>query len=402
MRTGATLAMQKKSIVLGLVVYLFSGLISTPWAKTLLTHLDLQFQPTVITVTLTCTGPIQHKHFTLSKPNRIVIDLAHTQLATTLPPIVQHPTLTKIRYGYRKPDTLRLVLDLTQAQQTTTQLHRSNTYQQLVLNLRPQQNTLNRPISLESAAISSRPKPIHATPIKAAYRKSSNIKIVIDPGHGGHDPGTINRVGVQEKTVALAIAQKLKQQLRSTTNFDVILTRYQDTFIPLRTRLSIARRHQADLFLSIHADAFIHPYSQGASVFTLSLRGASSEAARWLAARENNSELGGARLPTQDILLRSILINLSQKTTIAESQRAADYILQALGRISLLHRGIVEQAPFLVLKAPDVPSVLIETGFLSNPTEARRLRNPIYQQRIAEAISGGIQAYFRNKASKSL
>jgi N-acetylmuramoyl-L-alanine amidase len=244
--------------------------------------------------------------------------------------------------------------------------------------------------------LSQEKKAQHKTTI-VIPKKTKTITIVIDPGHGGHDSGAINRqLNIYEKKVTLSIAKKLKQELQKYPVFHVILTRSQDVFIPLPQRLKIARTHQADLFLSIHADGFIHARARGASVFALSLKGATSETAKWLSEKENYAELGGASLHEQDTLLRSVLINLSQSITITQSVQIGNFILNRLKPMTYLHQHSVEKGAFIVLKSPDIPSLLIETGFLSHPKEAQQLINPHYQQQLAKAIAQGIFTYFKH------
>jgi len=228
----------------------------------------------------------------------------------------------------------------------------------------------------------------------ANIKGERTIIIVIDPGHGGKDPGTAGTMGVREKDVVLAISKQVQEILNKESGFRGVLTRDSDYFIPLRQRLSIARKDKGDMFVAIHADAYINSYAGGSSVFTLSAHGASSEAARWLAEKENYSELGGVTLNDKSHLLRSVLIDLSQTATIASSLQVGKSILRQLGKVGKLHRGFVEQAPFMVLKNPDIPSLLVETGFLSNPLEEQRLRDPYYQRQLASAIVDGIKDYF--------
>lgn len=222
------------------------------------------------------------------------------------------------------------------------------------------------------------------------------IIVVIDPGHGGKDPGTVGPHGTYEKDIALAISRTLQKTINEQTGFHAVLTRNRDTFIPLRQRLKIARQDKADMFVAIHADAYQDPYATGASVYALSPHGASSEAARWLAAKENYSELGSIDLKDKSDVLRSVLIDLSQTATIVASVQIGNNILQQIARFERLHHNYVEQAPFMVLKSPDIPSLLVETGFLSNPDEETRLRDADYQQRLANAICAGIKNYFWN------
>lgn len=224
--------------------------------------------------------------------------------------------------------------------------------------------------------------------------KRRNIIVVIDPGHGGKDPGARGMDGTLEKDVVLDISKQLQIELNQIPGVRAVLTRKGDYYISLRDRLRIARQDKADLFVAIHADAFNNPNSMGSSVFALSPRGASSEAARWLAEKENYSELGGINLDDKSDLLRSVLIDLSQTATISSSLQLGSSVLTELSRITRLHYGKVEQARFVVLKSPDTPSLLIETGFISNPIEEKRLSSPQYQQRLAQAIEEGISNYY--------
>lgn len=220
------------------------------------------------------------------------------------------------------------------------------------------------------------------------------VVIIIDPGHGGKDPGAIGAAGQKEKNVVLAISKILKQLLNQA-GYRAELTRSQDVYIPLRQRLAIARRHKADLFVAVHADAaYKNADANGASVFALSERGATSEMARWLAQKENESELVEGVFVEKDRLLRSVLLDLSQTHTISVSLEMGHAILRELSGITKLHYPRVEQAAFVVLKSPDIPSLLIETGYLSNPKQARKLLDPIYQRQIAASIVAGIKSYF--------
>jgi N-acetylmuramoyl-L-alanine amidase len=221
------------------------------------------------------------------------------------------------------------------------------------------------------------------------------ITIVLDPGHGGEDPGAIGRGGSYEKHVTLSVARRLKEKIDATPNMRSVLTRDGDFFIPLNQRVQKARRVQADLFVSVHADAFIKPTARGSSVFVLSENGASSSAARWLANKENSADLvGGVNLGVKDPYLARTLLDLSQTATINDSLKLGKDVLGELGRINTLHKPHVEQAGFAVLKAPDIPSILIETAFISNPEEEKRLNDEAYQEQMAEAILRGIRRYF--------
>ncbi|MEP6678873.1 MAG: N-acetylmuramoyl-L-alanine amidase [Betaproteobacteria bacterium] len=221
------------------------------------------------------------------------------------------------------------------------------------------------------------------------------ITIAIDPGHGGEDPGAIGRRGTYEKHVTLAIARKLKAIFDAEPGMRAMLTRDDDYFVPLRARVQKARRVQADLFISIHADAFREPNARGSSVFALSEHGATSAAARWLAQKENESDLiGGVNLDPRDPVLARTLLDLSQTAQINDSLKVGRQVLEGIATQNTLHKASVEQAGFAVLKAPDIPSILIETAFISNPDEERMLRSDRYQQRFAEAIAAGVRRYF--------
>lgn len=221
------------------------------------------------------------------------------------------------------------------------------------------------------------------------------ITIALDPGHGGEDPGASGRNGSREKDVVLAIAKRLKKKIEDIPNMRVMLTRDGDFFVPLQTRVAKARSVQADLFVSIHADAFVEPRARGSSVFVLSEKGASSTAARWLAQKENDADLiGGVNINTQDKHLASVLLDLSTTAQINDSIKLGKVVLKEIGGINRLHKNSVEQAGFAVLKAPDIPSILIETAFISNPEEEAKLTNESYQDELAEAIVRGIKKYF--------
>ena len=246
--------------------------------------------------------------------------------------------------------------------------------------------TQHHPMSHHTA---TRPKPL-------GHQRNPLIVVVIDPGHGGKDPGATGIHQIHEKNIVLAIGLHMAALLNKTPGFKALLTRHNDTFIPLRQRLHIARADQGDMFVAIHADAFSRPSAHGASVFALSTRGATSEAARWLADQENSSELrGGTHLNLQAPDLQSMLLHLSQNATIQKSLHMGHTIISQLSTLTRLHHNHVEQAAFVVLKSPDIPSLLIETGFVSNPHDAIRLSNPNYQQQLAAAIVRGIIHYFR-------
>jgi N-acetylmuramoyl-L-alanine amidase len=221
------------------------------------------------------------------------------------------------------------------------------------------------------------------------------ITVAIDAGHGGEDPGARGRMGTHEKDVTLAIAKRLKALIDAERNMRGVLIRTGDYFVPLGERVGKARRLRADLLVSIHADAFIKPHARGSSVFALSQRGATSAAARWLAKKENEADLiGGVNIDVADPYVKEVLLDLSQTATISDSLKLGREVLEELGDINTLHKPRVEQAGFAVLKAPDIPSILVETAFISNPEEEKKLRKPGYQEQMARAILTGIQRYF--------
>lgn len=239
--------------------------------------------------------------------------------------------------------------------------------------------------------------------IKEEAAKTHLFTIVIDAGHGGKDPGAIGKNGLREKDVVLNISKKIAERLEKNQGIRVVMTRSGDYYVPLRARLNAARRDDADLFIAVHADAYFNNKAKGASVYALSQHGATSEASRWLMQQENHSELDGINfdnLSDRSRMVRSVLIDLSQTATIRDSLRLGNKVLDALDRIASLHHNQVEQAPFVVLKSPDIPSILIETGFITNPDEELRLFNPRYQDKIADAVAQGVQAYIRKYAGR--
>jgi N-acetylmuramoyl-L-alanine amidase len=224
---------------------------------------------------------------------------------------------------------------------------------------------------------------------------SRRITIAIDPGHGGEDPGAIGRRGTYEKNVTLAIARKLKATLDAEPNMRAMLTRDDDYFVPLSARVQKARRVQADLFISIHADAYRESHARGSSVFALSENGATSAAARWLAQKENAADLiGGVNIDVKDPMLARTLLDLSQTAQISDSLKVGRQVLEGIGTHNTLHKSTVEQAGFAVLKAPDIPSILVETAFISNPDEEMKLRSERHQQKFADSIAAGVKRYF--------
>jgi N-acetylmuramoyl-L-alanine amidase len=351
-------------------------------------------------------------------PERLVIDLKNTELATSLnQAVLKGLPIDTIRSAVKPQHALELVLSLKKPMHHDVfTLPASQPYgERLVIDFADLPNKIvgAKPLSpapkksvvtqtdesdddlapvvnkVTKRAAKTKPK---AVPFPSVGQR--DIVVVIDPGHGGKDSGANGLNGTHEKDVVLAISRALQNLLQKEPGMRAVLTRRGDYYIGLRERLNIARKDKADMFIAIHADAFKNPYSSGSSVFALSARGASSEAARWLAEKENYSELGGVNLDDKTDVLRSVLLDLSQTGTISLSLQLGGNLLQELGKISHLHHATVEQARFVVLKSPDIPSVLVETGFISNEDEEDRLGDPIYQQQVAQALLKGIRRYF--------
>ncbi|WP_367607364.1 N-acetylmuramoyl-L-alanine amidase [Legionella sp. W05-934-2] len=368
---------------------LLSSLMSVSFANQLY-NITVHHVGTVIDIEV--DNNTSYSYFTLMKPYRLVVDFDHIDKRINLASVKPTGMVEKIRDGRPERDKYRLVFDLQE----------SPTLRLVVADLPNKHRSLRFTIgepggkSFDSKPNSKSIKPDIQPPKPLASRR--NIVVVIDAGHGGKDPGASGPKHSHEKNVVLAIAQNLKRQIDKEPGMKAILTRDRDYYIPLRNRLNIARKYDADLFVSVHADAFKNPHSKGASVFALSQRGATSEAARWLAEKENYSELGGVDLgdlDDEDGMIRSVLIDLSQTATIGASLNVGEQVLSYMGKITSLHNDKVEQARFVVLKSPDIPSILVETGFISNPIEEKNLTSSSYQQRMAQAITSGIKRHFQ-------
>lgn len=406
-------------------------------------------------VTLESDAPVKFTQFTVKDPERLVVDIEGVEFNKVLESLagkvgVQDPYIRQLRAGRYKPGIVRLVMDLkTEVAPQVFTLQPVGAYgHRLVLDVYPQvpvdplmalvdkktepatgEGTLKSDKDpMEIARVSSHPGEMagpkhseksHDRPADLLADKSFGggqkqeesgaltskrrgkpvvdrlVTIMLDPGHGGEDPGAIGASGSQEKNVTLEIARRLKAKIDAEPNMRAAMTRDSDFFVALNQRVQKARRVQADLFVSIHADAWVNPEARGSSVFVLSEKRASSEAARWLAKRENDADLvGGVNVGVKDPFLARTLLDLSQTATTADSLKLASAVLQNLGHINRLHKSGVEQASFAVLKAPDIPSILIETAFISNPEEERRLNDDAYQDKMAEAILRGIRGYF--------
>jgi N-acetylmuramoyl-L-alanine amidase len=397
-------------------------------------------------VTIESDEVLAQKHFMAENPNRLVIDIEGLELSPALRDIVgkvrpDDPFIAGVRAGQNQPRVVRLVIDLKQptAPQLFTLAPVAAYQHRLVFDLYPVQERdpllalirdkeaaeaqaaqsvqdalgefigkMNAPLPPQAKAsaapwptvppIAAAPPP-QQTPAPlppAAQGKIDRLVVVaIDPGHGGEDPGASGPSGLHEKDVVLSIALQLRDRINTLPNMRAMLTRDSDFFVPLHERVRKAQRVQADLFVSIHADAFITPQARGASVFALSQGGATSAAARWMANRENAADaIGGVNIKSKDAAVMRTLLDMSTTAQIRDSLKLGGEVLGQIGRVGKLHRGSVEQAGFAVLKAPDIPSILVESAFISNPDEETRLRDPDYQAQLVRALASGIQRYF--------
>ncbi|HHU94546.1 MAG TPA: AMIN domain-containing protein [Alcaligenaceae bacterium] len=388
-------------------------------------------------VTLELDRELTSEHFTLDNPHRMVIDLQGITINSTLQELISKvrsndPYISNVRVGQFKPDVVRLVLDLKQpiAPQVFTLKPVGEYKYRLVIDLYPRvardpllalqnaqdsdplasvleqlgQNSPSVPVPTVAGqtAPAPRPAPKQTSPVPQVAPTPANrpILIALDPGHGGEDPGAIGPAGTREKDVVLQIAQRLKRLIDAQPNMRAYMTRDKDFFVPLGVRVQKARRVKADLFISIHADAWIKPSARGSSVYALSQTGATSTAASWLAKKENEADLvGGINIGTHNKQVAQVLLDLSTAAQINDSVRMGTGVLSEIGKINKLHKRQVERAGFAVLKAPDIPSILIETAFISNPTEEKLLRSAAHQDKLARAMLSGIQDYFKSGAA---
>lgn len=337
------------------------------------------------------SGPVQYKTFSLTSPERVIIDLSGAGLSGDFSQLaLKNSGITSIRSGHFGKSDTRIVLDLASPMQLNSFLLPPQDGQghRLVLDLT---NATHAP-----RQIAAEPAPLVA-PVDKAHPKR-DIIVVVDPGHGGKDPGAIGSKGQREKDVVLSIAQLLAKRLKREKGFDVKLVRNDDFFVPLRKRVDIARQHKADMFISVHADAAPRLTASGASVYALSEGGATSATARFMAQRENGADLLGAttllNLKDKDPMLAGVILDMSMNATIASSLQLGSSVLGSLQSITTLHQKRVEQAGFAVLKSPDVPSILVETGFISNTRDAQRLVTARHQQAVADGLFDGLKKYF--------
>ncbi len=361
------------------------------------------------------SAPLKYTHFTVENPDRLVVDLEGIEFNNVLEGLANKiapddPNIKLLRAGRYKPGVVRLVMELkNKVKPQVFVLPPVGEYgHRLVLDVYPLEppDPLLMLLERNETMLSEMGVQIERAPDKNSEIKAEKprqgkpivdrmVTITLDPGHGGEDPGAVGAAGSYEKNVTLAVAKRLKAKIDAEPNMRAVLTRDTDYFVPLHVRVQKARRIRSDLFISIHADAFTRADANGSSVFALSESGASSSAARYLAQKENAADLiGGVNIDVKDRMLARTLLDLSQTATISDSLKLGKAVLGEIGGINRLHKAGVEQAGFAVLKAPDIPSILVETAFISNPDEERRLNDDAYQDKMAEAILSGMKKYF--------
>lgn len=357
------------------------------------------------------SGPVQHSVFTLSAPDRLVIDINGATLGAPLKVSTANTPISSVRSAQRTPTDLRVVVDLKKSvtPKSFTLAPNAQYGNRLVVDLYDQEadaiaataptpppTPTPTPATTPAVPVSPAQPAIKLPPVPSGKR---DIVVAIDAGHGGEDPGASGSRGQHEKDIVLQIAKELQRQINTEKGYRAELTRTGDYFIPLRKRTEIARKKGADLFISIHADAAPSRAAFGASVFALSDRGATSETARWLADTENRSDLiggaGNVSLDDKDRMLAGVLLDLSMTATLSSSLNVGQKVLGNMGRVTSLHKQRVEQAGFMVLKSPDIPSILVETGFISNNSEAVKLATASHQQALARSIRTGVRQYFQ-------
>jgi len=365
------------------------SLLLLPWlaqAATQVQGVRLWAAPDSTRVVFDVSGPVSHRLFTLKNPNRLVIDLTEADIDSEVKQSFSQGGIVKsFRSGPRNKKDLRLVLDLSSAVKPKSFV------------LKPNDQYGHRLVIDLFNAGSKNAAPAKKIKVSNQPAKLRDLVIAIDAGHGGEDPGARGKKGTREKIVVLQIARRLAKLIEKEPGMRPVLIRDGDYYIGLRKRMEKARKHRADLFVSIHADAFKDRRVHGASVYAVSRRGASSEFARWLAVRENAADLvGGVSLDDKDDLLAEVLLDLAQTATLEASNEVADNVLREMRRIGKVHKKTVQHAGFMVLKSPDIPSLLVETAFISNPSEEKRLRSTKHQQKVAQAIMNGVRKYFTN------
>jgi len=360
-----------------LIIFLLCCLPQFVMASTQINGLRVWTGPEDTKAVIDLTGQVDYKLFQLNNPPRVVVDLDKTKLTKELN-LKDNPVIKKIRNGKKGKNTLRLVFDLTSD-------HKAKSFL-----LKPAKQYGHRlVIQLDKNKVKKK------TVKQVQNKKDRDIIIAVDAGHGGEDPGASGASGTREKDITLQIAKRLAKAIDNETGMKAVLIRTGDYYLALNKRYKQAREKQADLFVSIHADAFTDPNVHGMSVYILSKKGATSEAAKWLEQSENNSDLvGGVVLEDKDNMLAKVLLDLSQNASMEASLNSAKKVLAALKKIEKPHKKYVERANFVVLRSPDVPSMLIETAYISNPKEEKRLKTKEFQQKLADSIKEGIKAYF--------
>jgi len=344
-------------------------------------------------VVLDLSGPVKHTVFLLDDPRRVVLDVTKCSLKAKLP--AAEGPITAMRTGKLPNSGLRLVFEVKgPVTIETSTLASGEAGHRLVLDIfAPGAAAAAKPVAVTPTV------PVAIRPAHAPSESGRDIVIAVDAGHGGVDPGASGRRGTREKDVVLEVAKALAARINQEPGMKAVLTRDGDYFITLQERTLRARRAKADLFVSVHADAIANPDVSGSSVYVLSDRGATSEAARWLAERENAADLkGGVKLDDKDPVLQGVLLDLSQTASISASMVAADNVLKSLDRIGEVRKPRVQQAGFVVLKSPDIPSMLVETAFISNREDERKLSTPAHRAKLANAIFAGIELYFQGNA----
>ena len=337
----------------------------------------------------------KHHVFTLDHPARLVVDISNVRLEKAIDqPPKSHPLFLKVRWAQKNTSDLRVVVDLKKPISAKEfSIESKNTRKHGMTVDLVSKNAINPIITKNSTHKKSVTK---AAKARTVTKTPNHFVIAIDAGHGGDDPGAIGPKGTKEKQVTFAIAKKLAKLIDADKGMKAVLIRDGDYFVSLRQRIDLARAAEANLFISIHADAVKNVDARGASVYTLSKNGASSEAARWLADNENAADLiGGVSLDDKEDVLKSVLFDLYQGATQEASANLARHVLKHFQNVCDLHKGSVQKAGFLVLKSPDIPSILVETAFISNPQEEQNLQSPSYQSKIAKAIFRGVSNYFK-------
>jgi N-acetylmuramoyl-L-alanine amidase len=373
---------RKLVLAFGCVALLLAAFASAA-SKVTVKDVRLWAGPDATRLVFDLSAPVEHTVKTLQNPDRVVIDIAGARIDARALPEGQG-FVKQLRIGSQGEGDLRFVIDLSAPASPHS------------FNVAPAASYGHRlVIDLSATAVSGPP-----TVVKSANdAHGRDVIVAIDAGHGGVDPGSIGKAGTREKHVTLAIARRLKERIDREPGMRAVLTRDNDTFVELRDRIVRARRQQADMFVSVHADSYRDRSVVGSSVYVLSARGASDESARWLADRENAADLvGGVSLDDKESVLASVLLDLSQGASMSASFDAAQKVMDELDRIGNVTRRGVKSARFVVLKSPDIPSILVETAFISNPTEESRLGNARHQQRLAEAIYQGVRGYFYENA----